>query len=216
MKTVSFKEYEDAKGEIISGFEYKEDSIFPNQYGNMSKTYSTIENGNFYEVTDPNTGITEFWSDKHPTSRYYDGRTREEVISQYEAKLAAAYDRADRAATENETLKARIKAIRKPTGTNMKQDDYAKLEKCGTELTEAEAIVLINKEFGFEAARIEILHEAEIDVTEEGSRYVKTEKTPRKPLYEATDWNYIRFNVRTAPATWYYEMINASLHVVLL
>lgn len=219
MKTVSFKEYEDAKGEIIFGVEYKEDSIFPNQYGNMSKTYSTIENGNFYEVTDPNTGITEFWSDKHPTSRYYDGRTREEIIEQYKAKLAAA-------AKEKEALEKRIKALRKPTGTNMSQERYAKLEKHAVELvghcdistvlTDAEAVLLINKEFGFEAGRIEILHEAEIDVSEEGSRYVKTAKVPRKPVYAASDWNYIRFNVRTAPATWYYEMINADLYTVMI
>ena len=89
MKTVSFKEYEDAKSEIIQGVEWKEFTEFPNQYGMMSKTYCTENNGNFYEVTDPNTRITEFWSDKHSTSRYYDGRTREEIIAQYEAQIEA-------------------------------------------------------------------------------------------------------------------------------
>jgi len=93
MKTVSFQEYEDAKLEIIRGVEWHEDSIFPNQYGMISKTYSTKENGTFYEVTDPNTGITEFWSDKHSISRYYDGRTREELIAQYEDKLNAAWSK---------------------------------------------------------------------------------------------------------------------------
>ena len=89
MKTVSFKEYEDAKLEIIKGVEWNEETINPNQNGMNSKTYSTMKNGNFYEVTDPKTGITEFWSDKSPTSRYYDGRTREEVITQYEERLVA-------------------------------------------------------------------------------------------------------------------------------
>lgn len=133
----------------------------------------------------------------------------EETISDLETKLAAALK-------EIETLKARVKALRVPCGTRLSQDDYLKLEASGDEMTDAEAIVLINKEFGFEAARIEILHEAEVDITEEGSRYVKTEKAPRKPVYAATDWNYIRFNVRTAPATWYYEMINSEARAILL
>lgn len=102
------------------------------------------------------------------------------------------------------------------TGTNLPQDDYLELEKTAAveALTDAEAILLINNDFGFEAARIEILHEAEIDVTESGSRYVQIKKVSRKPLRAASDWNYIRFNVHTRPATWYYEMINGNLHFV--
>lgn len=111
-----------------------------------------------------------------------------------------------------------------PTGTHLSQADYEKLEKsaeslvghcdCSTVLTDEEAKILINKEFGFEASRIEILHEAEIDVTPVGSGYLKIEKVSRKPVYSATDWNYIRFNVHTAPAVWYYEMVNAWLYQV--
>jgi hypothetical protein len=211
METASFKELEEAKGEIIEGVAFTVHTTPSNQYGMMSKTYSTVENGNFYEVTDPQTGITEFWSDKHSASRYYDGRTREELIRQYEEKIAAIEK-------EKEQLAARAKSMRTPTGTRMTQEDYARLAESGGALAlgDAEAILLINKEFGFEAARLEILREAEVDVTEEGARRVKTEKAKREPMYAASDWNYIRFNVRTAPATWYYEMINANLREVLL
>lgn len=102
------------------------------------------------------------------------------------------------------------------TGTNLSQDDYLDLEKTASVeiLTDAEAILLINAEFGFEAARIVILYEAELDATEAGSRYVHIEKVARNPLRAASDWNYIRFNVRTSPATWYYEMVNGHLHFV--
>lgn len=102
------------------------------------------------------------------------------------------------------------------TGTNLPQDDYLKLLQAAEMdvLTDAEAALLINGEFGFEAARIEILHEAEIDTTESGSRYVQITKVYRDPLRAASDWNYIRFNVHTRPATWYYEMINGDLHFV--
>ena len=80
-KTVTFREYEDAKLEIISGVEYKEYSEMKED-GRFTKQYATENNGTFYEVTD--NGITEFWSDKHSASRYYDSRSREEIIDQYE------------------------------------------------------------------------------------------------------------------------------------
>jgi len=106
-KYATFTEYQEAKNEIIYGVEFCEDSIFPNQYGMSSKTYSTEKNGNFYEVTDPKTGITEFWSDKHPSSRYYDGRTREEIIAQYEAKLTVAEEEKQAAVREAAKANAR-------------------------------------------------------------------------------------------------------------
>lgn len=90
MQHVTFAEYQKAKNEIICGIEYKEESIFPNQWGMMSKTYSTESNGNFYEVTDPKTGVTEFWSDKHPASRYYDPRTSADTTAKPEADTATA------------------------------------------------------------------------------------------------------------------------------
>ena len=35
----------------------------------------------------------------------------------------------------------------------------------------------------------------------------QTETVIRKPVYNATDWNYIRFNVQS----WQYEVINGQL-----
>jgi hypothetical protein len=99
-------------------------------------------------------------------------------------------------------------------GTNMPQEDYLKLEKVGDELSDAEAKVLINDEFAFEVSRIKILHKAELDATPEGARHISLEEVPRKPVYAATDWNYIRFDVRGCAATWQFEMINAQLYEV--
>jgi len=105
-------------------------------------------------------------------------------------------------------------------GTTLTQKDYLRLEKAAedltghcdssTVLTDAEAILLINGEFGFEASKIQLLHEAEIDVTEEGARAVKIEKVPRKALNVSTDWNYARFNA----CGWQYELVNGSIHFV--
>ena len=93
-------------------------------------------------------------------------------------------------------------------GTNMSQSEYEKL--CGNsndwELTEKEAVVLINKEFGFEASRIEIIADVETFI-KEGPYARPYQKFTRTPRHCATDWNYIRFNVNG----WQYEMINGSL-----
>jgi len=89
MKTVTLKEYEEAKGEIINGVEYKENTRILED-GRISKSYATEKNGVFYEITC--NGITEFWSDKHSESRRFDGRSREEIISQYEEKLQCKSD----------------------------------------------------------------------------------------------------------------------------
>ena len=57
MTHVSFEEYEAAKAEIIGGVQYKEMSTLE---GNViRKTYTTEENGTFYEVNDG--GCIEFW-----------------------------------------------------------------------------------------------------------------------------------------------------------
>lgn len=93
-------------------------------------------------------------------------------------------------------------------GTNMSQSDYVAL--CGTSnewtLTESEAIILINKEFGFEASRIMIL--SEVETFFKDGVYAKTyQKFARTPQHCATDYNYVRFDVNG----WQYEMINGSL-----
>lgn len=65
MKHVSLKEYEAAKAEIIGGVKYEEKFTLGGSV--IHKTYTTEENGVFYEVNDG--GRVEFWSDKHPESR---------------------------------------------------------------------------------------------------------------------------------------------------
>lgn len=132
MKTVSFKEYEDAKFEIIRGVEWHEENTNPNQYGMNSRTYSTEENGNFYEVTDPHTGITEFWSDKHSESRYYDRRTREEVIAQYEEIIAGLKKEITQLAVAKTTYQK---------GMNENADMIAALTKTNIELKEKLAAI---------------------------------------------------------------------------
>ena len=98
--------------------------------------------------------------------------------------------------------------IIKNMGTGMEQSRYEKL--CGNgkdwALSEKEAVLLINNEFGFETSRVKIVADVEI-FCKDGVYAKPYEKYTRSPQYCATDYNYIRFDVNG----YQYEMINGSL-----
>lgn len=104
------------------------------------------------------------------------------------------------------------------TGTNMTQADYESLLACCTGdhgdphvMSEGEARMLVAEEFGFNPERVEIITTVH---TYEVNKYRRLRKAgiyTRQPLYNATDWNYVRFNVRGAGCTWMYEMVNGAL-----
>lgn len=94
-------------------------------------------------------------------------------------------------------------------GTTMDQGRYEKLATAGGTrvLTEQEAKDLIYNEFGFAPEKIRIINTVH---TYEANKYHlmrKANEYTRKPVYNATDWNYIRFDC----AGWQYEMVNCSL-----
>lgn len=104
------------------------------------------------------------------------------------------------------------------TGTNMSQDRYESLLAICTGnngdphvMSEAEARQLVAEEFGFDPERIEIVTPVH---TYEVNKYHQLRKAAaytRQPLYDVSDYNYVRFNVRCAAATWSYEMVNGEL-----
>lgn len=103
MKHVSFEEYEAAKAEIIGGVHYIEKSTMENDV--IHKTYSTEENGTFYEVNDK--GRVEFWSDKHSERRIYDENER---ATETDKKAGAGLRRF--AGGENQSERRRVEADR--------------------------------------------------------------------------------------------------------
>lgn len=110
---------------------------------------------------------------------------------------------------DRNTIKQSEPEIIKNMGTNMSEDDYQKLRGDGEwEISETEAKILINEEFGFEVSQIEIIHEVENFVSD-GHYARKHQSFERKPQYCATDYNYVRFNVRG----WQYEMVNGNLNI---
>lgn len=128
-------------------------------------------------------------------------------IGSLEAKLEAEKKRADM--LQQELDKELEWKFAEHTGTNMKQEDYQKLaESCMAEiLSDEEAVKHISELFGFMPEKIQILREVQtFEVNKYGRLRVK-DTYQREPLYDATDWNYIRFDC--AGNQW--EIVNDEL-----
>ena len=91
---------------------------------------------------------------------------------------------------------------------NAKQADYEKLANAGArELTDSEAVEMLADWWGFQPSRIKIIRTVnKIEKNRHGACR-RCGEYDRKPLYDATDWNYIRFDCGMMT----YEMINGEL-----
>ncbi len=101
------------------------------------------------------------------------------------------------------------KEIARNAGTNMMERDYQKLAEMSDtkHMTDDEARLFIGEELGFNPLKVKIIHEVE-DFYVENGRYLKKWHTYRRdPQYNATDWNYFRFDV----CGWRYEYENGTL-----
>ena len=96
---------------------------------------------------------------------------------------------------------------------NVKQRQYEELSDGGNtrELDDAEAIELINREWGFAPQMIRIVRTVAKEQINRFHRIRRVGEYERKPLYNASDWNYIRFDVEAPHGTTSYEMHNGEL-----
>lgn len=91
--------------------------------------------------------------------------------------------------------------------SNMKDEQYLDLEKSGEPIPAEKAVELIHYEFGFAKEQIIILNEIPEYEKNNAGQLRKIGTVSRPPRYEATDWNYIRFDVNG----WHYEMVDGDL-----
>lgn len=99
----------------------------------------------------------------------------------------------------------------KSAGTQMTQRDYVKLREDSftKTMTDEEAANFIAEELGFNAERVKIIHTVEIFEVNKYRRMRVAETYEREPLYESTDWNYVRFDVNGIE----YEYIDGQLEM---
>ena len=95
----------------------------------------------------------------------------------------------------------------KNAGSNMEQESYEHLANSGRVMTDEEAKAFIADECGFAPEKIRILHEVSTFEVNKYHRLRVAAKHDRKPMYESTDWNYVRFDC----AQFMYELVNGEL-----
>lgn len=93
------------------------------------------------------------------------------------------------------------------SGTNMTQERYEHLSNCGQVMSDEEAKAFIADECGFDPEKIHILHEVNTYEVNKHRRLRVAGTFDRAPVYESTDWNYIRFDC----ACFMYEFANGQL-----
>lgn len=93
------------------------------------------------------------------------------------------------------------------SGTNMDQERYEQLASAGKFLSDQEAKELIADECGFSPEKITIIHTASSYDVNKYRQLRQAAEYDRKPVYESTDWNYIRFDC----ASFMYELVNGEL-----
>lgn len=90
---------------------------------------------------------------------------------------------------------------------NYQQRRYDELRKAGRVMTDDEAKDLLYNEFGFAREKVTIYHSIPAYEVNRHRQLRKVGEIERLPLYEATDWNYIRFDCGCMT----YELENDNL-----
>lgn len=113
-------------------------------------------------------------------------RETEKALEEYKAKIAKL----------EKTLEQELEWKTYEDKDNVQQAEYEKLAKAaGTkELTDDEAKDLLYDWYGFAKEKIKILRSVPVYEVNRHRQLRKTGEIERPPLYNATDWNYIRFN----------------------
>lgn len=94
--------------------------------------------------------------------------------------------------------------------SKIRQDEYEQLrgDKATKEFSEETAREWLAEEFGFSKERIKVFQRIPLYQIEKRGIIRNNGSVERPPVYNATDWNYIRFDV----AGWQYEVVNGQIY----
>lgn len=121
-------------------------------------------------------------------------------------------------ASEIETLKKQLEREQEwrpyEDTDNVQQADYEKLLTAGDTkvMTDDEAKDLLYNWFGFAKEKVQILRSIPTYEVNRHRRLRKVGEQQRAPLYNATDWNYIRFNCGRMSYELYNDELRPYLH----
>lgn len=182
--------------------------------------YAEIEEA-YYQFDGNKDAFCEDFVKNGGEQRIYDARTQK--IEQLRSKMAEmekdfmATVKRQEALIESLRHKLEVEEEWKPFESehNVKQADYEALAKSvgrgAHYMTDEEALDWVVQETGFARDRIQIVHELPMEEINRHRQVRKTGKMlDRRPIYDATDYHYIVFNVR-ANVTHGWELHNDEL-----
>lgn len=163
---------------------------------------------------------TKSRADKYEFCKLY--KANEDGMAEEIARKATAMwaERVGKATFENKALRCRIERLEAELEKekewqpfedkeNVSQANYEILKEHGRVLTDDEAAELIANEFGFSREKIKILHAVERWEINRHKMLRVSGEIERLPIYDAGDWNYVRFNCCGVS----YEMDNGDLRL---
>lgn len=137
-------------------------------------------------------------------------RTADEVDREIQLKVNSTIRELEK---QNADLAKKLEAeqewkLREDTD-NVAQADYEELAgACGTEeMDDGKAKALLYDWYGFAAEKVKILHTVPVYEVNRHRVLRQIGEQKRIPLYNATDWNYVRFDCGLMS----YELINGDL-----
>lgn len=181
----------------------------------MYDEYKEIEDA-YYRFDGSKDEFCADWVKNGGAAKVYEARAKK--IEQLKSQMLELDRQARQTADEYEARIKRLEAQLEREqewepyeySENVKQADYERLAdpKAGSkELSDEEAIKLLADWWGFQPERIKILRDVN-KLEKSRHNYVRSVgKYERKPMYNATDWNYIRFDCGMMT----YEMHNGDL-----
>lgn len=143
---------------------------------------------------------------------------RKQIISNLHEELTQAYNQIRKQSREMAIIQAQLEREQEwqpyESDHNVKQAEYERLaaDSSSKKLTDDEAADMIAEEFGFDRSKIVIVHQVNKEEISRHRRIRKAGEYDRFPLFNAWDWNYIRFNVK-GNSTMAYEMHNGDLQM---
>jgi len=160
----------------------------------------------------------EFNGDKTAFCKAYK-ENRDGLAERVQFKAGEARrDREASTAAELKKAKAEVEALKKKLEReeewqpyidkdNYQQAEYDHLKSAGRVMSDDEAKDLLYDEFGFAREKVKIYHSIPTFEVNRHHALRRVASVERLPLYEATDWNYIRFDCGVMS----YELVNDEI-----
>lgn len=153
----------------------------------------------------------DFDGDKEKFCQEWKENGLEKVVERRQQKIEMLQEMVDGLMKVNDELREKVTALEKwqpcDCGTHMDQEKYMELWKIGKRMEPDEAIKTIAGFYGFDKSKIKVIEDVETFEKNSLGMIRVANRYKRPPVYDATDWNYARFDC--AGQQW--EMVNGEL-----